>query len=170
MIPELDHSQISREKLVDVFSRSLTTLDGLWFLAVEDKYGLDAAMELDEKVWGGYGSILARRVVKNFAIEDENPLRTLIKALLLDPLSPIYKPDVPLLTDNKAIFHYTDCPPQKARLRDGRGEHPCKPAGLALFKSYAEAIDPRIKVSCLRCPPDPHPPDPDFWCGWQFEL
>ena len=76
-MPELDHLKIPKEKLIEVFSRSLTTIDGLWFLAVEDKYGLEAAMELDEKVWGRYGSILSRRVVKNFTVKDKNPLRTL---------------------------------------------------------------------------------------------
>ena len=166
---ELDYSQIPTEKLVELCSRSLTTVDGLWFLAVEQKYGIDTAIELDTEVWRRYGSIQAKRIVKNFAIKEDSPIRTLIKALLLDPFfSPTYQPEVPVLTDTKAVFRCTDCPPQKARIRDGKGEFPCKPAGIAVYTSYAEAIDPRIKLSCLTCPPDAHPPQ--VWCEWQFEI
>jgi len=164
----LDYSQIPKEKLVEVSSRSLITMDGLWFLAVEQKYGFDAALELDEEVWRRLGSIQAKRVVKNFAINEDSPIQTLIKALLVDPVFPIFLPEVPVLSDNKAIFRCTDCPPQKARIRGGKGEFPCKPVGIAFFASYAEAIDPRIKLSCLTCPPDAHPPQ--LWCEWQFEV
>jgi len=164
----LDYSQIPKEKLVEVSSRSLITMDGLWFLAVEQKYGFDAALELDEEVWRRLGSIQAKRVVKNFAINEDSPIQTLIKALLVDPVFPIFLPEVPVLSDNKAIFRCTDCPPQKARIRGGKGEFPCKPVGIAFFASYAEAIDPGIKLSCLTCPPDAHPPQ--LWCEWQFEV
>ena len=167
-MPGLDYSQISREKLAEVFARSIFTIDGLWFLAVEGKYGLEAAMELDEEVWRKCGSIFPGRTIKNFAIKDDSPLQILIKALQLDPFAPIFTPEVTLLTDNKAVFHYANCPGQEARVRGGMGEFPCKPVGTAYFKAYAEAIDPRIKVTCLTCPPAAHPPQ--FWCEWQFEI
>jgi len=167
-MPGLDHSQIPRDKLVEVFSRSLTTIDGLWFLAVEQKYGFDTALGLDIEVWRRFGLIQARRMVNTFAIKEDSPIRAVIKVLLVDPIFPIYVPEVPVLTDTKAIFRCTDCPPQKARIRDGRGEFPCKGVGIALFGAYAEAVDPTIKVSCLTCPPDAHPPQ--YWCEWQFEV
>ena len=167
-MPGLDHSQIPRERLVEVFSRSLTTIDGLWFLAVEQKYGFDVALELDVEVWRRLGLIQARRVVKNFAIKEDSPIRAIINVLQVDPIMFVYKPQVVALTDSKAVFRCADCPPQKARIRDGRGEFPCKAVGIALFNSYAEAVDPRIKVSCLACPPDAHPPQ--YWCEWQFEV
>ena len=167
-MPGLDHSQIPKEKLVEVLSRSFTTIDGLWFLAIEQKYGFNTALEVDEEVWQRFGSIQAKRMVKNFATKEESPIQTLIRALQVDPFLLIYLPQVPVLTDTKAIFRCTDCPPQKARVRDGKGEFPCKPVGIAFFTSYAEAVDPRIKLSCLTCPPDAHPPQ--LWCEWQFEL
>jgi hypothetical protein len=165
---QLPYSHIPTEKLAEVFSKSITTMDGLWFLAVEGKYGFDAALELDEKVWEKIGPIQARRMVNSFAIEEDNPIRTLIQALQADSILRIYGPQATVLTDNKAIFRCTDCPPQKARVREGKGEFPCKRVGVAFFKSYAEAIDPRIKMTCLVCPPDAHPPQ--YWCEWQFEI
>ena len=162
------YSGISKEKLADVFSRSITTVDGLWFLAVEEKFGHEVALELDIGVWDDLGAIHARRIVNNFSLRDDNPIRTLVKTLQADCMFCIYGPEITVLTDNKAILRITDCRPQKARVRDGKGEFNCRPVDLAFFKSYAKAIDPRIKVTCLVSPPDEHPPE--FWCEWQFEF
>lgn len=167
-MPGVDHSQVPAEKLLELCSRSLYTVDGLWFTAVEQKYGLDVALELDVEVWRRLGQIQARRVGKALAIKKDNPIPALISVLQADPALFVYKPQVVELTDSKAVLRCTDCPPQKARIRDGRGEFPCKAVGIALFTASAEAIDPRIKLSCLTCPPDAHPPE--YWCQWQFEI
>ena len=167
-MPGLDHSQIPTEKLIELCSKSLYTVDGLWFTVVEQKYGLDVALELDVEVWRRLGLIQARRVVNTFAIKEDSPIRAVINVLQVDPIMFVYKPQVVELTDTKAIFRCTDCPPQKARIRDGKGEFPCKAVGIALFNSYAEAVAPGIKLSCLTCPPDAHPPQ--YWCEWQFEV
>lgn len=165
---EGEHSQISVEKLVELCSRSCYTLDGLWFTLVEEKFGLDAALEIDVEVWRRLCLVQARRVQKYFTVDEGSPIRNLIKVIELDPLLAVFKPRVAELSDNRAVLRFTDCPPQKARIRDGRGEFPCKAVGIALLGSYAEVIDPRIKMSCLTCPPDAHPAQ--FWCEWQFEL
>ena len=167
-MPGVDHSQIPTEKLLELCSRSLYTVDGLWFTAVEQKYGLDVALELDVEVWRKLGQVQARRIVNTFAIKKDNLIQAIISVLQADPVMLVYKPQVAELTDSKAVLRCTDCPPQKARIRDGRGEFPCKAVGMALFTAYAEAVDPGIKVSCLTCPPDAHPPQ--YWCEWQFEI
>ena len=164
----VEHSKISAEKLVELCSRSSYTLDGLWFTLVEEKFGLDAALEIDVEVWRRLCLVQARRVRKYFPIDEGSPIRNLIKVIELDPLFAIFKPKAVELTDNRAVLRFTDCPPQKARIRDGRGEFPCKAVGIAFLSSYAEVIDPKIKMSCLTCPPDAHPKQ--FWCQWQFEL
>ena len=162
------HSKIPAEKLVELCSRSAYTLDGLWFTLVEEKLGLDAALEIDAEVWRRLCLVQARRIQKYFPIDEGSPIRNLIKVIELDPLLAVFKPKAVELTDNRAVLRFTDCPPQKARIRDGRGEFPCKAVGIALLGSYAEVIDPQIKMSCLTCPPDAHPAQ--FWCEWQFEL
>ncbi len=42
------------------FRRSYTAVDGLWFIKMEEKYGLDAALELDKSVWSVLPKIQAR--------------------------------------------------------------------------------------------------------------
>ncbi len=163
-----EHSQIPTEKLVELCSRSSYTLDGLWFSLVEEKFGLDAALEIDVEVWRRLCLIQARRVQKYFPIDEGSSIRNLIKIIELDPLLAVYEPKVVELADNRAILRIIDCPPQKARIRDGRGEFPCKPVGVAFLTGYATGVDPKIKLSCLSCPPDPHPSQ--FWCEWRFET
>ncbi|MFH1351645.1 MAG: DUF6125 family protein [Pseudomonadota bacterium] len=49
--------KLPKETLLEVikmYSRNYVTVDGLWFSGVEEKYGLDAAMELDVRRWNVY--------------------------------------------------------------------------------------------------------------------
>jgi len=154
--------------LAELCSKSLYTLDGLWFTLLEKKYGLEVALDIDEEVWRRFCPIHIGRVLQAFPIKTDNPIRAVISLLKSDPVLFIFKPEVVELTDSKAVFRITDCPPQKARVRDGRGEFPCQQVGMIMFKAYAEAIDPRIKLTNLACPPDTHLPQ--YWCEWQFET
>jgi len=165
---EIEKLESLEGNLAELCSKSLYTLDGLWFTLLERKYGLDVALDIDLEVWRKFSPIHIRRLKEAFAIKDDNSIRAVVSLLKIDPIQLIYKPEVVTLTDNNAVFRCTDCPPQKARVRDGKGEFPCRQVGEAIFRSYAEAIDPGVKLSCLVCPPDTHPPE--FWCQWQFEI
>ncbi|MFC1974626.1 DUF6125 family protein [Chloroflexota bacterium] len=165
---ETDYSQVPVEKLVELFSRSAYTLDGLWFTLLEERYGYDVALDIDIEVWRKFSLIHGKRLLQTFTINEDNPLQAIVRLLRVDPFMFIYKPQIVVLTDSKAVLRCTDCPPQKARIKDGRGEFSCKPVGTALLNSYTAAVDPRIKLSCLVCPPDAHPPE--YWCEWQFEI
>lgn len=82
MFPELSPEKL--KALLKVYVRQILTLDGLWFLAVEDEFGLDAAVRLDKKVWEGLGSREARRLKEALSLKDEN-LQALIETLKLTP-------------------------------------------------------------------------------------
>ena len=140
-------------------------MDGLWFLAAEGKYGLDKAIEMDCSVWQRFMPIHLKRVMKTFDIQ-EGGIPGLFKAFELDPIWSIFKPKIPEITEKKGVLRMTDCPPQKARLRDGRGEFPCKEVGIACFKSVIKDFLPGGELRCIVCPPDPHPKD--VWCEWEF--
>ena len=154
--------------LAELCSKSLYTLDGLWFTLLEKKYGSDVALDIDEEVWQRFCPIHIRRVLETFPIKADSPIRAVVNLLKVDPVQLIYKLEIVTLTDSKAVFRVTDCPPQKARIRDGKGEFPCQQVGTIMFQAYAQAIDPRIKLTCLVCPPDTH--SPQCWCEWQFEI
>ncbi len=165
---EFDYSQVSGKKVAELCSRGFYAMDGLWFSLLEEKYGLEDALDIDVRVWRSLGLVHGKRLLKAFAINKDNPIQALVSMIQADPIQIVYEPEVTTLTDSKVVFHCNSCPPQQFRIQSGKGELPCKPVGIALFTSYAELVSPKVKLSCLTCPPDPHPAQ--FWCEWQFEV
>jgi len=43
-------TKLSSQQVADYFNRSYNAVDGLWFMKVEEKYGIDAALDLDNEV------------------------------------------------------------------------------------------------------------------------
>ena len=59
-----DLQSMSREELVELvraYARNWLAHDGCWFLAAEEKYGIDTAMELDMRSWERFSPAEARR-------------------------------------------------------------------------------------------------------------
>ncbi len=69
---------------------------------------------------------------------------------------------------NHCVFRMNSCRIQKARKRQELPDFPCKSVGIIEYSGFAKTINPRIKTTCLVCPPDPHPCD--VWCAWEFRL
>ena len=163
---DFDLSQVSKEALLSL-QRNYLTCDGLWFLAVEEKYGLDVAVEIDLKVQEKLTPILAKRIAKVFGIT-EMGIPGLAKTLRLDPVWAAYTHEWPVLTEKKSVIRFTGCPTQEARIRDQRPEFPCKPVGVVWFEGLLKVFLPEAKVRCVFCPPDSHPAD--TWCEWEIEV
>ncbi|UCG65170.1 MAG: hypothetical protein JSW12_21665 [Deltaproteobacteria bacterium] len=49
-------------KLIEVYGKNWLTLDGLWFQGVEGKYGMDAALEIDLRMWMRQPTTEAKRI------------------------------------------------------------------------------------------------------------
>jgi len=52
--------QLSDKQISEFCLRSYTAVDGLWFMKVEEKYGFDKALEVDNEVWKVLSKIQAR--------------------------------------------------------------------------------------------------------------
>lgn len=165
----LDLPKETLAKIIGMYGGNSLTVDGLWFTKVEEEFGLDKAIEIDTKVWGEYGTIEAKRIMKTLGIKEKS-IPALVKALNFQVWvrATGMEYEFQQVGKDKVVFNVTDCRPQKARIRKGLGEFPCKPVGIALFEEFARVIDHRFKLRCLVCPPDPHPQD--LWCSWEFTL
>ncbi len=165
-------AELSREELlavVEMFSSNWLTVDGLWFTLVEDKYGLEAALELDMKMWKQQGLIEARRIKKYMGIEGGG-VKGVLKALrfmTFDPAMP-FEYSLDETNQDTAYMWVPFCRPQEGRRKAARSEFPCKTMGMACYESLVQVIDPSVKVECLFAPPDDHPGD--AWCKWKFTL
>ena len=54
--------KLTDEQVVEYFKRSYTAVDGLWFMKVEEKYGFDTALDIDDEVWKVMAKIQARKL------------------------------------------------------------------------------------------------------------
>ena len=162
-------SNLSREeliKLLKVFAKNWLAHDGCWFIAAEDKYGLDVAMELDTKSWERFAVAEARRIMKEFKIPEKGGLKSLEKAFLLRLYSVINKQEVEWIDKKTMRFKMIECRVQKLRRQKELPDFPCKPVGVVWFSQFAKTVDPRIKTKCISCPPYDVK---DFYCGGSLQ-
>jgi len=62
--------KLSDKQIAEFYYRSYTSVDGLWFMKVEEKYGFDKALEIDSEVWKILPKIQARVVKSIGNMED----------------------------------------------------------------------------------------------------
>lgn len=155
-------------KALEMFSKSWLAHDGCWFLAAEERFGLAVAMELDTASWARFASVEARRIMTTFSIGEGGGLAALDKALGLRMYSLINAQRTEWSDDGRRLRLVVDvCRVQEARRRKGLTDFPCKSVGVVEFKTFAQAVDPRIRTTCLHCPPES---EDSQYCGWEFSL
>lgn len=147
--------------------RNLWTVDGLYFLGIEEKYGTEIATEIDKKVWELMGKIEARRIKEFFKIPCSD-LHSFMKALTYSSWALDLEDKEIILKEKKAIIRNLNCRVQKTRIKKGLGEFACKPVRFGFLKAFAKEFNPEIIVKCNVCPPDKH--ENNLWCEWEFIL
>ncbi|OPX87587.1 MAG: hypothetical protein A4E52_01356 [Pelotomaculum sp. PtaB.Bin013] len=155
--------------LVQDMSKRWLAHDGVWFQCVENKYGMEEAVEMDAQAWDRFAQIEATRIMKLHKIPPDGGLPALVKALELRQYSFLNVKEVVELSDNKLIFRMTTCRVQATRKWKEMPAFPCKPVGILEYTSFARTIDPRIKTRCLTCHPDNNHAD-EYNCEWEFTI
>ena len=151
---------------LDVFAKNWLAHDGTWFLAAEERYGMEAAIELDAASWSRFAGAEARRIMEAYAIPKGGGLDALARALSMRAYSFVNPSRIE--RDGAVLrFFMTSCRVQETRRRKGLPDFPCRPVGQVEFETFARTVDPRIQTRCLHCPPDPDAPG---HCGWEFHL
>jgi hypothetical protein len=163
-------SKLPKEKLYELFFlhiKNLWRVDGLYFLGIEEKFGTEAATEIDASCWKLMGKLEAREL-KTLLGKKEANVPAVIEALKHTSWALYQTAKETEVTEKKGIFRVTDCRTQKTRIEKGLTEFPCKPVRLGFLKSFAETFNPNIKVNCKICPPDKH--TEKCWCEWEFTI
>jgi hypothetical protein len=163
-------NDLSREdllKLVEMYAKNWLAHDGCWFLALEERFGMETAIEMDTRSWERFTVIEARRIMQTFAIPETGGLAALEEALGYRLYACINQQEAVWVDDRTLEFRMIDCRVQSARRRKGLPDFPCKPVGLVEYTSFASTIDPRIRTECLACPPDD---TGETYCHWRFTL
>jgi hypothetical protein len=53
-------SELDSRQIAEFFRRSYTAVDGIWFMKAEERYGFDAALDIDDEVWKVFPKVQAR--------------------------------------------------------------------------------------------------------------
>ncbi len=162
---------MSREQLLkalEMFAKNWLAHDGCWFLAAEERLGMQAAVELDTDSWARFAAAEARRIVTTFDIPEQGGLAALELALGLRMYAVINAQRLEWSEDRRTLRFFMDvCRVQETRRRKSLPDFPCKSVGTVEFETFARTVDPRICTRCLHCPPDS---TGGKYCGWEFEV
>ncbi len=157
-----------KDTIILDFAKLWLAHDGLWFQAVENEYGLEAAIMLDAIAWSKFSPLEAQRILERLGKKPGGGLDLLAEALDQRLYAHLNKQRVVEQTDGKLIFEMNSCRVQDARHRKQLAPFPCKEVGIVEYSTFAKAIDPRIETRCLHCPPDEY--NGEYWCRWEFSI
>ena len=162
-------SQLSKTELlefIDMLQKNWWNLQNNYILYINNEYGEQAAVKADAHCFPANARVQMYRLKKIFGLKDD--LQSLIDAMALSTIWANADYDILKTDKEKFRIRVTNCHQQVRRLEDGLGEIACKPAGIAICETAAQAINPAVNVTCLVCPPDEH--TENVWCEWEFEI
>jgi hypothetical protein len=162
---------LSKDELISIIvddAKNWLAHDGLWFQAVEKRYGIDVAIDADIEAWRYFTVIEAKRIMERLGLKPGGGIPALVECLKHRLYARLNLQDVIEQSDDRVVFRMLDCRVQSARKRKGLPDFPCREVGKVEYAEFARAIDPRIQTRCIACPPDKHPDQ--FWCAWEFIL
>jgi len=121
---------LTQEQKIEFFRRSYTTVDGLWFMKLEENDGFETALDIDEQVWRIMPKIQAR-MLKNMSGLNQG-LDALAECLSTKLSIEEYVFDVEKNKDNRGFSIFIrQCPWYKMMEKAGR-------------ESFGPQIGPRI--------------------------
>jgi Family of unknown function (DUF6125) len=162
--------ELSREeliKLVQIYAKNWLAHDGCWFLAAEEKFGMDTAIVLDTRSWACFSPVEARRIIQAFEIPEGGGLDALEQALRYRLYATVNTQAAERVDGTTLRFRMVECRVQQARQRKGLAPFPCKSVGLVEYSQFARTVDPRVETTCVHAPPDAMT---DAFCEWEFHL
>lgn len=163
---------LSKEELFEltqVYAKNWLAHDGCWFLAIEQKYGMDTAIEMDIESWRNFTIIEARRLIEFLKLGENSGIEGLKKALRFRLYATINEDEIKVAEDGKSLEYYVKtCRVQSARRTKGLKDFPCKSVGIVEYGLFSRTIDNRFETECVSCPPDIT--NPDYYCIWRFTL
>jgi len=159
-----------KETLLELFHmhiRNLWRVDGLYFLGIEEKFGTEAATQIDTNCWKILGKLEAREL-KNLLRIEKNDVPALMYALRNTSWSLYQEEKQAESSPSKGIYRVTRCRVQETRTSKALDVFPCKNVRFSYLKAFVEEFNPNIKVNCRVAPPEKRPKN--VWCEWEFVV
>jgi hypothetical protein len=163
---QMDEKQL--EELLDGLCLNWLANDGVWFQAIENRFGMFDAKRCNDTCWTRFSPYEAYRIKTLLSLPEQGGLEALKTALQFRLYARINKQDIVEEKPDSFVFRMIECRVQTSRQLKGLEIYPCKSGSMIEYRTFAETIDPRIRTECIGCPPDP--PQPCWHCAWKFSL
>lgn len=75
---------LTKEQLLElnkIYAKNWLAHDGLWFQSIEEKYGMDMAIDMDREAWRRFTVIEAKRLIEFLGLSKNSGVAGLKKAL-----------------------------------------------------------------------------------------
>lgn len=161
---------LSKEDVINLLlicRKGMRFQDGFWFMNVEDRWGIDKAVEIDADIWSRFGKYEAQLILKRFQLK-ERGISRIIKAISYATSWLFFDYSIERVSENEALFKVNNCLAQTGRLKVGRNIFNCRKVEEGYLKNFTRIIDPKIKVECNFSPIEKS--FKDLWCSWRFYI
>jgi hypothetical protein len=164
-----DLSKEELYELTQIYAKNWLAHDGCWFLAIEERFGMDTAIEMDTESWRRFTVVEAKRLIEFLQLGKNSGIQGLKKALRFRLYASLNEDEIIESEDGKTLeYRVKTCRVQSARRRKGLNDFPCKSVGMVEYGYFAETIDERFETTVISCPPDVT--NEDYYCIWKFTL
>jgi len=153
------------ESMIEAMMWFWGNLHQRWRFAAEQEFGLAGTEKIEKTFIGDVGRSHGRGFKK--VLNTGKGISGLMEAFRYLPENFVEPFEIVEQSDKHLVVKNPCCTVQKARLKKGREEYPCKDAAILYFTNFAREIDPDIKMTCIICPPDE---GNNCTCEWRFEA
>lgn len=164
-------NDLSKEELLEmnkIYAKNWLAHDGSWFLSIEEKYGMDMAIEMDREAWRKFTVIEAKRIIEFLELGKDSGIEGLKKALAFRLYAALNEDEIVVENESTLVYRVKTCRVQDARTRKGLPSFPCKSVGIVEYSLFAKTIDERFETEVESCHPDIS--NPEYHCIWKFTL
>ncbi len=155
-------------QLLQIYAKNWLAHDGCWFLSIEEKHGMQEAIDIDRESWRKFTIVEAKRLIDFLELGENSGIAGLAKSLKFRLYSTINEDKIEIPDDNTLLYYVKTCRVQSARRKKGLDDFPCDSVGIVEYSLFAETIDSRIQTKCISCPPNIN--NDDYYCIWKFSL
>lgn len=100
--------ELNLEKLLELTRYAFLRLDGAWFMASVEKFGLENATELDVKAWEMFSERLGKKIALMINLKG-NFSQTLPKLMKIHQLLMNMNSEIEVINENKIIHRVLEC-------------------------------------------------------------
>lgn len=144
------------EEALEWLREAYLIMDGLWFVLVESRMGLDTALMLDFEVWKTFGKVISRRVKRSLNVE-RGDLKIAVSSLGFLFSMEGWEVREASLRHDEARLDVRHCPWWSYLKRVGRGslvERVCPTVCNLLFNSWVSEFNSEVEAIVAGNPPN----------------